>query len=450
MRDCSIPTMKRRPAANCLAVSVPTLHFTACFAGALALALAFAGPAAAAGNAASNWPQWRGPNGNGTSEERGLAEKWSRSSGIVWRLELPGPAGSTPAVWNDRIFLTSPDKTELVLLCVSRDGKELWRKKVATGNKNYRDDEGNSSAPSPFTDGEHVWAFFGTGDLASFDLDGNPAWQTNLRERYGEYDQWHGYSSTPLLVGDTIYQMCLRMKDPYVVALDKANGKERWKRTRECDAEHESRHSYASPVLYPDEKRSLLLIHGGDCLSAHRLDNGEEVWRCGSLNPKDNYNRFLRFVASPTVAPGLIVIPSAKGNPILGVRPDGTGDVTSTHVAWRRGRDTTDVPTPVILDGLVYNLRENGVMICLDARSGDEIYQQRLHATRQRASPVAADGKIYCADRDGVVHVLRAGRAFEVISRNEMGEAIASTPAVAGGRIYLRTFKALYAVEKRG
>jgi outer membrane protein assembly factor BamB len=240
--------------------------------------------------------------------------------------------------------------------------------------------------------------------------------------------------------------MCLRMKDPYIVALDAMSGKERWRRPRESDAEHESRHSYASPILYRGPERPLLLVHGGDIISAHRLDDGEEVWRCGSLNPRENYNRFLRFVASPVAKPGLVVVPSAKGNPILGVRPDGKGDVTASHVAWRRGRDTTDVPTPALHDGLVYMLRENGVLLCLDEKSGEEVYLKRLHTSRQRASPVVADGKVYCAARDGVVYVVRAGREFELLAENDLGEPIASTPAIAGGRLYLRTFNALYAV----
>jgi outer membrane protein assembly factor BamB len=396
---------------------------------------------------AENWPQWRGPNGDGTSGERGLPVKWSRTEGIAWRLELPGPSGSTPAVWEDRIFVTSAtDEDDLVLLSISRDGKELWRRKVASSNRDYRGDEGNSAAPSPSTDGKHVWAFFGTGHLACFDFDGKLVWESNLKERHGEYDHWHGYSSTPLLVGDTLYQMCIRMKEPYILAIDKLTGKERWKRPRESDAEHESRHSYASPILYRDPERSFLLVHGADVLSAHRLEDGEELWRCGSLNPKERYNRMLRFVASPVAVPGLIVVPSAKGNPILAVKPDGKGDVTTTHVAWRRGRDTTDVPTPVIHDGLVYVLRENGVLICLDGKTGEEVYLQRLHSGRQRSSPVIADGKLYCASRDGVVYVIRPGRKLEVLAENDMDEAIAATPAVAGGRIYLRTFKALYAI----
>ena len=141
---------------------------------------------------AGNWPGWRGPNGDGTSLETNLPIKWSRTENIAWRLELPGPAGSTPAVWEDRIFLTSPAGDDLVLLCVSRGGKELWRRKVEAGNKDFRGDEGNSAAPSPSTDGKHVWAFFGTGHLACFDFEGQIVWQSNLKDLYGDYDHWHG------------------------------------------------------------------------------------------------------------------------------------------------------------------------------------------------------------------------------------------------------------------
>jgi outer membrane protein assembly factor BamB len=416
----------------------------------LAAAASFLLLATALPSRAGDWPQWRGPNGDGTSDERGLPAEWSPSRNIAWRLDLPGPAGSTPAVWGERIFLTSPaGEDDLYVLCVSRDGKELWRHKAGGGNRDFRKDEGNCAAPSPATDGKHVWAFFGTGQLVCLDVEGKLVWEKNLVELYGPYDHWHGYSSTPLIHGGALYQMCLRMKDPYLLALDKLTGQEKWKRARESDAEHESRHSYASPVLYRDGDRAFLLAHGGDFLSAHNLDDGNEIWRCGSLNPREKYNRMLRFVASPVARPGLIVVPSAKGNPVLAVRPDGKGDVTASHVAWKRPRDTTDVPTPAIHDGLVYMLRENGVLIVIDAASGEEVYLQRLHDRRQRSSPVVADGKLFCAARDGVVHVVKLGRKFEVLAQNDMDEDIAATPAVAGGRIYLRTFKHLYAIEKR-
>ncbi len=396
--------------------------------------------------AAENWPQWRGPHGDGTSSEKGLPVKWGREKGVAWRLALPGPAGSTPAIWGDRIFLTTPEKDEIKLLCVSTGGDVVWSRTVGAGDKEIRGDEGNNASPSPTTDGEHVWAFAGTGDLACFDVRGREVWRKNLQKLYGEYDHWHGMSNTPLLVGDTLYQMCLQMEDPYIVAFDKLTGEVRWKVDRESDARHESRHSYASPILYSDEKRKLLLIHGADYLTAHSLTDGSEVWRVGHLNPKGSYNEYLRFVASPVATRGLVVVPSAKGQPVLGVSPDGKGTIAESNLRWKRGRDTTDVPTPAIHDGIVYLMRENGVLITLDAKSGDEIYLERVHKVRQRASPVVADGRVYIADRNGTVHVVRAGRTFEILASNDMGEGIASTPAISGGRIYVRTLKGLYAI----
>ena len=400
--------------------------------------------------AGSNWPSWRGPNGNGTSPEKNLPDKWTTTENVAWKIDLPGAAGATPAIWENKIFVTSAAGNELVLLCISTDGKILWKKPLAGGNKKIRNDEGNSAAPSPATDGKHVWTFLGTGDMHCFDMAGKMIWAKNLQKSYGAFDHWHGMSSTPLLVEDTLYQMCLQMENPYIVALDKLTGKERWKVARESDALHESRHSYASPILYQDGDERQLLIHGADYLSAHKLEDGKELWRCGSLNPKKGYNKFLRFVASPACEPGLVVIPSAKNKPVLGVKPDGKGDISESksQLRWRRGRDTSDVPTPVIHDGLLYLARENGVLIVMEAMSGKEVYLKRVHRNRQRASPVIADGKLYLAARHGEVCVLKLGREFKVISRNVMGDGIAATPAISGGRIYLRTYKALYAIGK--
>ena len=400
--------------------------------------------------AGSNWPSWRGPNGNGTSPEKNLPSEWSTTKNVAWKIDLPGASGATPAIWENKIFVTSASGKELVLLCISTEGKVLWKKPLASGNKKIRNDEGNSAAPSPATDGKHVWTFLGTGDMHCFDMAGKKIWEKNFQKSYGSFDHWHGMSSTPLLVGDTLYQMCLQMENPYIVALDKLTGKERWKVARESDALHESRHSYASPILYQDGAEKQLLIHGADYLSAHKLEDGKELWRCGSLNPKKGYNKFLRFVASPACEPGLVVIPSAKNKPVLGVKPDGKGDISESksQLRWRRGRDTSDVPTPVIHDGLLYLARENGVMIVMEAMSGKEVYLQRVHRNRQRASPVIADGKLYLAARHGEVCVLKLGREFKVISRNVMKDGIAATPAISGGRIYLRTYKSLYAIGK--
>jgi outer membrane protein assembly factor BamB len=402
----------------------------------------------AAGTArGEDWPQWRGPRGDGTSLERGLPLEWSRSRNVVWRLPLPGPAGATPVVWKDRIFLTSADGSEVALLAVSTGGKELWRRKLSSGNRQVRGDEGNSASPSPSTDGENVWSFTGKGDLACHDLEGREVWKVNLEERHGRFQIQFGMTSTPLLFGDTLYLQCIQTREPYLLAIDKKTGQDRWKRPRPTDARAECEHSYASPMLYRDEKLTLLLVQGGDYLTAHTLEDGSEVWRCGGLNPKENYNTTLRFIASPVSEPGLVVIPSAKNGPVVAVRPDGSGDITETKVVWKRASNTPDVPTPAIHDGLLYLLRENGVLICLEAATGKELYQERTHVQNHRASPLVADGKVYCAATDGTVTVVQAGRAFKSLAENNVDEHIASTPVAAGGRLYLRSYAALYAIQ---
>ena len=220
---------------------------------------------------------------------------------------------------------------------------------------------------------------------------------------------------------------------------------------RLTDAINENKHSYASPVLYDHGEVQYLVTHGADYVVAYDLEDGSEIWRCGNLNPKSNYNDTLRLVASPATAPGLIVVPSAKGGPVLGLIADLEGNVTEDKSAmqWMMERGTPDVPTPLIHDGLVYLCRENGNLTCLDAQTGEKIYEERTVAERHRASPVYADGHIYLTARNsGTVTVVKAGRDFEIVSKNSLGEAISASPAISNGRIYLRSFDALYVIDK--
>ncbi|MGH7140208.1 MAG: PQQ-binding-like beta-propeller repeat protein, partial [Pirellulales bacterium] len=354
---------------------------------------------------AENWPQWRGLQNDGISHETNLPEKWSKTENVALRLPLPGPAGATPAIWDDSIFLTSATPGgDLLLLSVGTDGQERWRKKVTGGDRAVRGDEGNSASPSPATDGEHVWVFFANGVLACYDFEGQEVWHENLQKRYGAFDIAFGLTSTPVLDGDRLYLQLLHSRAALVVALDKTTGREIWKQKRKSDARAECEHSYASPVLYRDAQRAFLLTHGCDYIVAHDLQDGHELWRCGGLNPKGSYNATLRFVASPVAVPGLIVVPSAKNGPVLGLRPDVEGDISDSHKShrWVRAQNTPDVPSPLVVDGLVYLCRENGVLICMEAESGKELYQERAHSDRYRASPVYADGKIYLTARGGV------------------------------------------------
>ena len=353
-------------------------------------------------------------------------------------------------MWDDHIYLTSADGNDLVVLALTTDGKQLWKQVLAGDNKTVRGDEGNFASPSPSTDGKHVWALMGTGDLACYTADGREEWKFNLQDRYGKFDIQFGMTSTPVLDGDRLYLQLLHSKGALVLALDKLSGREIWKQTRKSDARAECEHSYASPVIYRDGKLELLLTHGCDYIVAHRLSDGSEVWRCGGLNPLAKYNPTLRFVASPLAGPGFVIVPSAKNGPVLCLDPASQGDISASqqgHI-WTRPHETPDVPSPLAYDGLVYLCRENGNLICMDAKSGEEYYMNRTHPDRHRASPVYGDGKIYLTARDGTVTVVKAGKSFEVLATNKMEESISSSPAISGGRIYLRTFEALYAIGK--
>jgi outer membrane protein assembly factor BamB len=256
-------------------------------------------------------------------------------------------------------------------------------------------------------------------------------------------------SSSPLLDGDRLYLQLLHTNEQLVLALDKKTGREIWQHARQTDAREESMHSYASPFLYRFDKQEFLIVHGADYVTAHNLKDGHEIWRSGGLNPPENYNPFFRFVASPSASSGLIVVPSAKNGPVLGINPkDATGDLTGStaNYHWKMTDSTPDVPSPLIHGGLVYLCRENGVLLCLDAKTGEQYYMERTHNQRHRASPVYADGKIYLTATDGLVTVVKAGKKFEVISQNNIEERLSASPAISGGIIYLRSYDALYAI----
>ncbi len=405
--------------------------------------------------AAGNWPNWRGPDNTGVSPEAAPV-KWSRTKNVAWSVPLPGPAGATPVVWGDRVFLTAAEGDDLVALCISTKGQQLWKHVIGKGNKVVRGDEGNYASPSPSTDGKHVWFFMANGPLACYDFAGNEKWKVDLAERYGKFEIQFGLSSTPIVDGERIYVQLIHgvwnstPSQGLIVALEKSSGKEVWKHVRTTDAIDECKQSYASPFLYRDAHRAFLVSHGADFAIAHDLDSGAEVWRCGGLNSKEKYHNTLRFVASPVGAEGLIVIPTAKQQKVVAVRVDARGDVTNSNsaIAWVMPRQTPDVPSPLIHGGIVYLCRENGVLIALDAKTGERLYQERTVSDRHRASPVYAGGNIYLTARNGTVTVVKAGREFKIVAQNELGEATTASPAIADGTLYIRTFDRLYAIRE--
>ncbi|MDA0841449.1 MAG: PQQ-binding-like beta-propeller repeat protein [Planctomycetota bacterium] len=409
---------------------------------------------------AGNWPHWRGTNTDGISDESKLPTKWSATEHVAWKLKLPGPAGASPVVWEDKVFVSAVDGNDLILIAVSTDGKELWRQKISSGNQAIRGDEGNFASPSPVTDGSHVWCMMANGDIACFDFEGKEIWNRKLSETFGPFMNPFGMVSSPVLYGKALYLQLIHgnirtpaADEARIVAVDKESGKDIWTHIRKSDAHTENKHSYASPMLYDDGQRKFLITHGADYATGIDLATGEEIWRLGGLNPQNDpqkrYHTTLRFVSSPAAAKGIIVVPTAKNGPVFAIKADAKGDITGDEKAllWKRETNTPDVPCPLIRDGLVYLCRENGNLVCMDAATGEEYYQERTHAMRHRASPVFADGNIYLSARDGKVSVVKAGKKFELLAQNDLGESLSASPAISNGTIYLRTFDHLWAIR---
>jgi outer membrane protein assembly factor BamB len=413
---------------------------------------------------ADNWPQWRGPKNDGISTEHGLPAKWSKTLNVAWRTPLPGRAGATPCVWGDRIYLTSNEGDDLVVLCIAaEDGAIKWKRTVGSGNQDARAGEGNSASPSPSTDGEHVWVFFGTGILACYTVDGTEVWRLDANERFGTIDIQFGMTSTPVLDGDALYLQLIhgamklddQTRTGKVIKLDKKTGQTIWEVDRITAAQFECKHSYASPMLYRDGSREFLVAHGADCTTGHALDDGRELWRFGGLNgptatnPKPHDQTF-RFVASPGVVPGTIIVPTCKGGPTVALRvnDDLAGDCSdkAAVVHWINPL-TPDVSIPVIADGLVYLLHKDGKLQCVDLKTGEDLYLKRTHTGQHRTSPLLADGRLTFGSNDGWVSVVKVGREFELLDSIDIGEAITASLVFVNGTLYVRSYEALYAIR---
>jgi len=416
----------------------------------LVLALILLAPGAAVPHAhADNWPAWRGPSANGVSRDVNLPVTWSKTNNVAWRLALPAWSGSTAIVWGNRIFLNVADGNDLSLWAVDRDkGVPLWKKPLGGGN--HKEMKQNMSSPSPVTDGRGVWVMTGTGILKAFDVDGKELWARDIQRDYGRFGLNWGYASSPLLHEDSLYVQVIHgmhTDDPsYVLRIDKATGKTLWRVERPTRAIRESPDSYTTPAVVRSGASTEIIITGGDVVTGHDPATGKELWRADGLNPYNDAAH--RIVASPVVLGEMIYAPSRE-RPILALRAGGRGDVTKSHLVWSFNSGP-DVPTPVTDGEYFYVIRDNGVMFCLDAKTGRTIYgPSRLRPATYSGSPVLADGKIYVTNEDGMTVVAKAGPKFELLAENDFGEYTLSSPAISDGQIFIRTDSALYAIGRR-
>ena len=406
--------------------------------------------------AQQTWPQWR--NGDFSSVGVGdVPTEFGVEKNMLWRVPLPGGGGASPVVAADRVFVTSAiEKQQSTLICVSTSGEKLWERKYEQKVK-MRGDEATPASSSPVTDGKHVWAMMSTGELKCFTIDGDLVWEKNIQKEYGKFEIMFGYSSTPVLHDGKLYLMVIDgdmraipalTSQGQLICLDANTGKQQWVHIRSTNASQECLHAYTSPAIYRDDDRTLLLIQGADYLTAHDLGSGDEIWRCGGMNPKGkSYNQAFRLVASPGVGDGRIVVPTAKNGPVLCLKPDGKDDVTGDESVnvWRLPKGTPDVSTPVVHDGVVYLVAKKGIFSALDLANGKLLYRERLLADKHRSTPVVVGSKVIVAGRDGTIVVVKAGKTFEVLAKNKLGEDTTASPAIANNVLYIRTAKALYA-----
>ena len=403
---------------------------------------------------AADWPQWRGPALNGTSPETGLPTRWDVKTNVTWKLRLPSWSGSTPIVWDGHIFLNVADRGALSLWAVDRSsGALLWQRPLGGGDRRER--KQNMSSPSPVTDGGRVWIMTGTGRLAAFDFSGKELWTRDIQKDYGRFGLNWGYASSPLLYDGDLYLQVLhgmRTSDPsYVMKIDGASGKTLWRVLRPTSAVRESPDAYSTPALIRRGTAAAgtaaeIVISGGDVLTGHDPESGKEIWRANGLNP--NNDGAHRIVASPVVF-GDMVYASGREQPLLAFSIGGRGDITRSHRVWS-SNTAPDVPTPVTDGTYFYVVRDNGVLWCLDAKTGARIYgPQRLRPGTYSSSPVLADGKLYVSNEDGVTSVVKAGAQFELVAENRLDDYVLSSPAVSDGQVFLRTAEYLWAIGQR-
>jgi outer membrane protein assembly factor BamB len=393
------------------------------------------------------WPQWRGPDHNGTSAETGLPLRWSATENVAWKLPLPEFSGATPIIWGDHVFLNVAEGDALSLWAVDRkSGSVLWKRPLGAGNIKMR--KQNMSSPSPVTDGKAVYVMTGTGILKSYDFAGQERWSRDIQKEYGPFGLQWGYASSPRLLDDALYVQVLhgmKTDDPsYLLRIDTATGKTRWKVERPTQAQREAPDAYTTPAVARPGGKVEIVVVGGDVVTGHDPATGKELWRSGGLNP-DN-DPWYRIVASPVVVGADLVIAPTRVRPMLAVRAGGRGDVTESHRVWSFANGP-DVPTPVTDGTHVYVVTDKGIMWCLEARTGKEVYgSQRLPPGTYSASPVLADGKVYATNEDGLTTVVKAGPTFEILAQNALDDYALSSPAVAGGQIFLRTTRHLFAI----
>ena len=397
---------------------------------ALVLLLARAGLAAAT----EDWPQFRGPTGQGHSAEQGLPLEWSESRNVLWKIAVPGRGWSSPVVAGGRVWLTTavnaPGGASLRLLGFDIEtGREAVNAEAfRLRNADLTNPKNSHASPTPIVDGDRLYVHFGASGTAALTTAGVVVWKTQL-----PYESQHGNGGSPALYRDLLIISCDGSDQAYVVALDTRTGKIRWKTPRRYPADQ----AYSTPLVIRVGERDQVVSVGAYRAAAYDPESGKEIWRVSYADGFSNVPR-------PVYGHGLVYIATGFQQPsLLAVRPDGTGDVTKTHIAWTLQRGAPYTPSPLLIGDELYVINDLGILSCLDAKTGSVHWLQRIGGNHS-ASPTFADGRIYFLDEDGVATVIAPGTIFRKLATNTLDGAMLASMAVSKQSIFIRTHTHLY------
>ena len=394
---------------------------------------------------AEDWPQFRGPTGQGHATERGLPLEWSETKNIIWKTPVPGLGWSSPTVANGRVWLTTVveskerrGRVSASLRALAFDvatGRELVNVEVfRLDDAGYVNPKNSRASPTPIVEGDRVFVHFGAEGTAALSTSGEILWTTHLR-----YESQHGNGGSPTLYRDLLIINCDgNGGDAYVVALDTASGKPRWKTARRRPADQ----AYSTPLVITVGQEDQLVSVGAYRAAAYDPLTGQEIWRV-------SYGDGFSNVPRPVFGQGLVFIATGFQTPaLMAVRPDGKGDVTRTHVAWTITRGAPYTPSPLLVGNDLYYVSDTGVLSLADAASGQIVWQQRLGGNYS-ASPVFADGRIYFQSEEGMTTVIAPGREFRRLASNRLDGATLASMAVSGGSFFIRSDSHLYRIAGR-
>jgi outer membrane protein assembly factor BamB len=398
----------------------------------------------------ANWPNWRGPNANGSIASGDYPVKWDTNS-VLWRAALPGKGSSTPIVWKERIYLTAPLDGQDAVLAFDFNGQPLWQTKLGPETPPKHRTLGSSCNASPVTDGQSIFVRFKSGNFAALALDGAIRWQTNLVQQFGEEHLFWDQGSSPAVTEQHVVLARMHDGESWIAGFDKATGELRWQQARNYSVPSENDNGYSTPLLLHENGKKELLIWGADHLTAHDAADGKLLWSCDGFNPQGTEN--WPAIATPLIVGDLAIVPVGRDDRhqahLYAVRLGGTGDVTKTHLAWKRDDVGVFVCSPAEYKNRIYLLRHRGEIACLDSANGQTLWNAAFAKDKSSyfSSPVVANGTLYAAREDGTVFAARVEDKFELLGENPMGERIIASPVPVANCLLLRGDRHLFCIS---